>query len=67
MALYAFTACSGSKAKVWVSKSRGAYAYHKTVECQHIKGAVKNGNVEEITIDEAEKKDRTPCKTCCRM
>ena len=48
--------------KVYVVMSNNAYAYHKTKDCSAVKKATHK--VKEVSLEEAEKMGRKPCKIC---
>lgn len=53
---------AGEQSKVIVVMSSGSYAYHKTRNCSAVKKA--KHPVKEVTLDEAKKMGRKPCKIC---
>ena len=56
--------CIGTniQTKVIVVMSNNAYAYHKTRNCSAVKKATHK--VKEVTLEEAQKVGRKPCKIC---
>ena len=53
---------AGEQSKVIVVMSSGSYAYHKTRDCSAVRRA--KHPVKEVTLDEAKKMGRKPCRIC---
>jgi hypothetical protein len=53
---------SVEQTKVYVVMSSSSYAYHKTKNCSAVKKATHE--VKEVTLEEAQKMGRKPCKIC---
>ena len=67
-----FTACSNAKAKettteneakvVYICTGGSATRYHATKNCKGLSNC--GGAIREVTIEQAEKMGRTPCRIC---
>lgn len=62
-ALFCLIPCSMSSegTNVYISMGKCAYAYHRSSNCYTIK---KKSNVRSVSLEQALKMKRTPCKVC---
>lgn len=62
----AFTAyaSNASKEKVFICTGGSSQCYHKSETCKGLCNC--RASIKEITLEDAEKMGRRPCKMCCK-
>jgi hypothetical protein len=51
--------------KVYICTGSSSKRYHEKKNCRGLSNC--GGTIKELTIEQAEKQGRTPCKICCKQ